>query len=376
MPDTIPEVDHSVQAQLAAMNIKAGVPQMNGWQNFPNGTCDASTGYRCIAGYEPSQIPNLTALAQDFAISDHTFSMADSASFVGHIYAVAASTDRFYGNNPPWTTRGWGCDSRKTAAWISPSGVKEQVPSCVPDFSLHLPHGGAFEPTPVSYIPTIMDRLDAAGLTWKIYGAVSGDGNYGYWDICPTFAECLDTAQRANLVSNSQFAADAVAGALPAFSVVTPGGPNTYSCHNLSSMTACDNWIGSLVSAIEASPDWSSTAVFITFDDCGCFYDQDPPPRAPDGTREGPRVPLIIVSPYARAGYTDTTATTFAGILAYTEHIFGLTPLGLNDSNAYDFSNAFNYTQRPVKPARMVTRPLPWSARHIKVPKAMLNDPT
>jgi phospholipase C len=376
MPDTVPEVNHSVAAQLAAMNIKAGVPLMNGWQNIPGGSCDASTGYQCIAGYKPSQIPNLTRLARDFAVGDHTFSMADSASFVGHIYAVAASTDRFYGDNPPWTTGGWGCDSGKTAAWISPAGVKEQVPSCVPDFSLGLPNGGAFAPTPVSYVPTIMDRLDAASLSWKIYGAVSGDSTYGYWDICPTFAECLDTAQKLNLVPNSHFQADASAGTLPAFSVVTPGGPNTHSCHNLSSMAACDNWIGSLVSAVEASPDWSSTAVFVTFDDFGGFYDQAPPSLAPDGTQEGPRVPLIIISPYARPGYTDTTATTFAGILAYTEHTFGLTPLAPNDRYAYDFSHAFNYAQKPLEPVPMVTRPLPWSARHIKVTKALLNDPT
>ena len=64
---------------------------------------------------------------------------------------------------------------------------------------------------------------------------------------------------------------------------------------------------------------------------------------------KGPRVPLIIVSPYARPGYTDTTATTFAGILAYTEHTFGLSPLGANDAAAYPFSDAFNYTQAPLQ---------------------------
>jgi phospholipase C len=73
----------------------------------------------------------------------------------------------------------------------------------------------------------------------------------------------------------------------------------------------------------------------------------------PDGTRQGPRLPLIIVSPYARAGYTDTTSTTFAGILAYVEHNFGLPALSANDANAYAFSTAFNYTQPPLKPVRL-----------------------
>jgi len=52
--------------------------------------------------------------------------------------------------------------------------------------------------------------------------------------------------------------------------------------------------------------------LFITWDDCGCFYDQVPPGTNPDGTSQGPRVPMIIVSPFVRPGFTDTTATTFA----------------------------------------------------------------
>jgi phospholipase C len=192
-------------------------------------------------------------------------------------------------------------------------------------------------------------------------------------------ADCLYTSQRQNLVNAGQFITDAKAGNLPALSIVTAGGtPNLAldSCHNKFSMTACDNYIGQLAAAAENSPQWGSTAVFITFDDFGGFYDQVPPPVNPDGTQEGPRLPLIIVSPYAKAGYTDTTATTFAGILAYTEQNFGLAALGPNDAQAYPFSNAFNYSQAPLKPARMVTRPLPASARHIHLTKADLRDPT
>jgi len=106
-------------------------------------------------------------------------------------------------------------------------------------------------------------------------------------------------------------------------------------------------------------PDWGSTAVFITWDDCGCFYDQVPPGTNPDGTPQGPRVPLVIVSPYARAGYTDTTPATFASILAYTERTFRLPPLTVNDASAYPFSDAFNYNQAPLPAVRMVTRPVP-----------------
>jgi hypothetical protein len=80
---------------------------------------------------------------------------------------------------------------------------------------------------------------------------------------------------------------------------------------------------------------------------------------------------LVIVSPYARQGFTDTTATTFAGILAYTERTFGLTPLGMNDAQAYPFTDAFNYRQAPLQPARMVSRPWPRDAYHVNVKAAM-----
>jgi phospholipase C len=185
----------------------------------------------------------------------------------------------------------------------------------------------------------------------------------GYdWAVCPSFAECLDTAQAANLVPGSQFATDAASGNLPSFALLTPG-DDTVSEHNGFSMAKGDNWIGQQIQAIENGPDWDSTAIFVTWDDCGCFYDQAPPGTNPDGTPQGPRVPLLIVSPYAKPGFTDTTPTTFAGILAYTEQTFGLAPLGANDAAAYGFANAFDYTQVPLKPVGMVSRPVPKGER-------------
>jgi phospholipase C len=96
----------------------------------------------------------------------------------------------------------------------------------------------------------------------------------------------------------------------------------------------------------------------------------------PDFTVQGPRSPLVIISPYARPGYTDTRPTTFAGILAYVEHTFGLAPLSPNDADGYGFNKAFNYSQSPLTPAHMVTRPLPASAKKIHRTQADLKDPT
>ena len=70
------------------------------------------------------------------------------------------------------------------------------------------------------------------------------------------------------------------------------------------------------------------------------------------------------------------TPATFAGILAYTEHLFGLSPLGVNDADAYDFRNAFNYSQAPLSPVHMVTRPLPARAKHLRITPALASDPS
>ena len=389
-PNIVPPLSHTVASQLAAMNITGGKPLMNGWQNLQQSQC-AAPKYQCISGYESESIPNIATLAGQFAISDMTFSMANSPSWGGHLYAVMGSMDGFTGDNPVTVKGvtpgpGWGCDSNLVATWLAPRGGSHLEPSCIPDFSLGLPNGGAFEPTPVSYHASIFDALDKAGLSWKIYGQASPGGapgaalSGGYvWSICPSLAECLYTDQKSNLVDNTQFFADAAAGNLPSLSIVTGGGSNKAvmeSCHNSFSMTACDNYIGQLIRAAQTGPEWGSTAVFITFDDFGGFYDQVPPPVSPDYTREGPRSPLIIVSPYAKRGFTDTTPATFAGILAYTEHTFGLGALGPNDYYAYPFSNAFNYRQVPLTPAHMVQRPLPASAKRIHLSKQLLNDPT
>jgi phospholipase C len=374
-PDLVPNVDHSVNGQQLAIDHG----KMDGWQKVSG--CAKTTGYACISGYKPSQIPNATALANRFAISDNTFSMKDSPSWGGHLYAVAGSLDNFTGDNPvaaPGVTphRGWGCNSDKVTPWVSPQGTTRMIPSCIPDYALALPNGGAFRPTPAKHIPTIMDRLQAKGLSWRIYGQptppqTQADLSRGYiWDICPSFAECLDTRQAANNLPAPMFINNAKAGKLASFSIVTPGGADAVdSEHNGFSMTAGDNWVGQVASAIMNGPEWKSTVLFITWDDCGCFYDQVPPGINPDGTQRGPRSPLIIVSPYARHGFTDTTATTFEGILAFAEKTFGLAPLAVNDAKAYPFTRAFNVAQAPLRPVQMVTGQVP-PGEHVDLKEA------
>lgn len=384
-PDIVPKVNHNIDAQVAAMD--GG--KMDGWENMPKSKiypqgCDAASNYPCLTYYTPDQIPNLDSLADQYAVSDRTFSMADSPSWAGHLYPAAASLDNFDGSNPSVSSLppgpGYGCDSDRIARWTNPStGASSLQPSCIPDYGLdsqQFPYGGAFRSTPVAHVPTIFDRLDAVGGTWKIYGQPTPskvNGNYpagsltGYdWSICPSFAGCFYTGQVNDLVPTANVLTDAANGTLPDYSILTPSDSSTQangnhftSQHNAESMIAGDNWIGKVVDAIENGPEALTTAIFITYDDCGCFYDHVAPGVNPDGTQQGPRVPMVIVSPWVKAGYTDSTPATFASILAFTEHTFGLQPLSVNDANAYDYSNAFNYAQTPLAFSRLSMHPIP-----------------
>lgn len=253
-PDVVPGVAHQPVSQVIAVDNGRmdGFPLIGGCHNDP---------HPCMTQYTSAQIPNTVALASQFALSDRTFEDGNVASWGSHLELAAATLDGFAGSNPLNTNgtggrRGWGCDSGRSASWWDGTDWTQQY-ACVP-----LPDGfdpGSGATTPVPWVPTIMDELDAAGIPWKIYR-----GQYG-WAICPTFADCLYTSQASQMVLAHGFLTDAAAGDLPAVSFVSPSGAD--SQHNRH-MAQGDNWIGAVVSAIENGPDWDSTAIFLTWDDC------------------------------------------------------------------------------------------------------------
>jgi phospholipase C len=348
-PDVVPSVDHSAAAQTTA--IDGG--RMDGFSKINGCT---PPGYGCYAHFQPSQIPNLSALARSFVISDRTFELSAVPSWGAHLDLVSANLGGLTGDNPTasagtTTGPGWGCDSEKMALWSDPQGSLQTVPSCVP----RRDGSGPFAPTPVRWMPTIMDRLDRAGLSWRLYAAKPGGSGY-IWSVCPSFAECIYGPQVDNASPMVQVVQDATRGRLPNLALVQP--TQAVSQHNGDSMLAGDNWIGQVVNAIESGPEWRSTAVFITYDDCGCFYDHVAPPAG-----LGIRVPMVIVSPYAKARFTDSATASFASMLAYTEHIFGLATLSTVDGSAYDYSNSFDYRQRPLAPIPLRSHPIPASSR-------------
>jgi phospholipase C len=369
--DIVAASPHSHDAQVTAVDNG----KMDGFNLMVENDqdCSQASGYTCYQAYQPDQIPNLATLVKNFVIADHTFQSDVAASWGAHLGLVAGTMDGFYGNNPcqnlPGLPRdcttatlgpGWGCDSNRDALWTSPgapAGTQPTFePTCIPDSALPLANGGAYRPTPVQWVPTLMDRLDAARLSWRLYAGSgvatnsTGFQSGGYqWATCPSFADCLYTRQAKNMVNMTQVLDDAKGGTLPAVSIVTP--TLGKSQHNFYSMKLGDNWIGQVVKAIEAGSDWSSTAIFITYDDCGCFYDHVAPPSV----QLGIRVPMVIVSPYARRAFTDSNVASYASLLAFNEYVFGLQPLATADAKAYNFLGSFDFTQPGLAPVQMVT---------------------
>ena len=114
----------------------------------------------------------------------------------------------------------------RAAGSTRPRTNRSSEPSCIPApagllNSAKYPYNGPFKATPVQYVPTIFDRLDAAKLPWRIYASIVG------WSICPTFAECQYGPQHSNLVAPTQILTDAKAGKLPAYSSARTEWPGT-----------------------------------------------------------------------------------------------------------------------------------------------------
>ena len=348
--EQVPGVRHDHHSQRLAVDGGA----MDGFDKLVG--CRRVEHLRCYSTFGPREIPNIAHLATRFAVSDRTFEFVMSPSWGGHLILASADLDGFDGNNPSHHTSragpGWGCDSFRETQWSPDGHTFRAEPSCVPDARGR----GPYRPSPVPYVPTIFDRFSQAGLSWKIYaGGGRPDGTKrvyqttGWeWAICPSFFECLHSQRKAHLDPANRIVAAARHGKLPNFAIVTPNADN--SQHNGSSMKQGDNWIGGLIGALEHGPEWSSTVVFLTWDDCGCFYDHVAPPPG-----LGIRLPVVIISPYAKPGSTDSGVATPLSMLAYAEHTFGLTPLNSNDSSAYDYANTFDYANPHFAPLKMRT---------------------
>jgi phospholipase C len=127
-------------------------------------------------------------------------------------------------------------------------------------------------------------------------------------------------------------------------------------------MLVGDNYIGEAVAAVQAGTDAATTTIFIYYDDCGCFYDHVAPPNG-----LGIRLPLVIVSPYVKPGYTDHNVATNSSILAYMETVLNVSPVTEEDATAYNFHESFTSVPSTSKFA-FKPAPVPQSSANLKPP--------
>jgi phospholipase C len=163
---------------------------------------------------------------------------------------------------------------------------------------------------------------------------------------------------------------------LPGVSWVIPSGQNS---DHPGESTGGPSWVASIVNAIGGSSYWSNTAIIVTWDDWGRFYDHVPPPEVLENCSQwgcgyvyGFRVPLIVISPYARVGYISHVNHDFGSILKFIEQVYGLGSLGYADAPADNLSDCFNFSQTPLQFQKVAA---PLDAEHFLNDKTPPTDP-
>lgn len=312
--------------------------------------------YADVAGDEaayqqlrPGDVPNLYSYAHAFTLSDRTFASVTASSFPNHLHIVAAQ-DGGVLDNPQNSTNAWGCDS-------PPSAVVRRAPA----------PGRGTTSFPCFTFTTLADRLTQVHLSWTYYASPPSDLGY-IWSTLDAFKQIRESAQWTSHVRDERsFEADARAGRLPAFSWVTPRAAT--SMHPPAPVCPAENWIVRKLNALMSGPDWASTMVVLTWDDWGGYYDHVAPPSGSAGIR----VPLLVISPYARRGYVTHTIYSFESVLKTAEALWRLAPLTGQDRAAHDLLDSLDLTQRPLPPLLLAPRacpPAPDSARA----QALLNQ--
>jgi phospholipase C len=204
-------------------------------------------------------------------------------------------------------------------------------------------------------LPTVGDRLSDKSISWAWYAggwnlALAGtpmDAFQFHHQPLAFFASFADgtPARAAHLKDEADFLAAAAAGTLPAVSFVKPVGINNEHPSYADVLTGEKHTLD-LVNAVRNGPAWKDSAIVITYDENGGFWDHLPPPKV-DRWGPGSRVPTLVISPYARKGYVDHTVYDTTSILAFIEHRFGVAPLSARDSAAADLTAAFDFSQTP-----------------------------
>jgi phospholipase C len=292
---------------------------------YDNGKMDAfvsalnarnQDGKLAMGYYDGTDIPYYWNLADNYVLFDSFFSSAKDGSFANHMYWVAGI--------PP----------------VAPKGTK------LSDV--------------LANVPTIFDSLQAAGVSWKFYvqnydpnityrtiGTSGNRSSQVIWVPLLNFDRFIDDpALSSHIVDLSQYFVDLQNGALPSVSYIIPSGASEHPPSNLMSG---QRFVKNILQELMRSSAWESSAFMLAYDDWGGWFDHVNPIQV-DQYGYGPRVPAILVSPYAKNHYIDHTILDFTSILKFIEQNWNIAPLATRDTNANNFLDAFNFNQAPRLP--------------------------
>jgi phospholipase C len=307
----------------------------------------------------PSDVGPYFQMAETYTFGDKMFQTNQGPSFPAHQFIIsgtsaptapgASMSNFFAAENPEGVTNAnnnTGCTAPSAEfVWlIDPTGVESQ------------------KMYPCYDHPTLTDLLDSNKISWRYYTPTAGliwTGPNAIKHMCvpdSTGQTCTGSDWTQNVVLNSaQVLTDIGNGQLAAVTWVIPTGQE--SDHAMLNDGSGPSWVASVVNAIgNNSSLWSNTAIIITWDDWGGWYDHVPPASILNSYEYGFRVPLIVVSPFAKPAYVSHQVNDFGSILKFIEATFGLPSVAPGASPAYadavttsgDLSDCFDFTQAPL----------------------------
>jgi len=310
------------------------------------GRCKGPAGVKVYQYVDPSQIAPYWDIANQYVLADHMFQTQASGSFTAHQDLIAGGTTinaqqtKSLVDYPSGTP--WGCDAPKhtKTSILTWTGVK-------------LKYGYHQGPFPCLAYTTLRDLLDAHAVSWKYYSPpVHGGTGGGLWNAFDAISAVRYGPEwNANVTSDPNVIFnDITYNTLPSVSWVIPNREN--SDHPNTGTDDCPSWVASVVNAVGESPYWQNTAVIVVWDDWGGFYDHEPPPFFDNWGGLGFRVPMMVVSAYARigsasqGGYISHTQYEFGSILKFIEDTFGLGRIGTTDVRATSIGDVFDYSEQ------------------------------
>src|SRR5580704_7020829 len=327
-------IDHSASSMFLACN---GTGTLPGTQCRNDGF-DREPAYGGPTNPQYVYVPHTESkpyfdMAHEWVVADHMFQSHLDESFVSHQYVIAAqaaaSVDLPNGI--------WGCQG---GSYDTVSTVTKQRHVNGP------PEQACFD------YQTLGDELDKAKLSWRFYASAYGSrssGTGGTWSSYQAVKHIYEGPDwKKDVISpNWKFITDVRAGKLANFTWITP------VCDD-SDHVNCPggygpSWVAALVNTVGKSKFWDSTAIFVMWDDWGGTYDHVPPPfKDYDGL--GFRVPLLVISPYAKKNFVAHTEYETASVLRFAEDLYGLGQLAPADKRANSpAKDSFDFSQQPRK---------------------------